>query len=303
MTRNRLTALTLLLLAGGALFAAETSEKKDVKFTPEQQAAIDKIQAHGGLVLRVASSTDTLDVLFNLAGKEGTDGVIGQVKALPKVVKLNLAGTDITDKGLAEIAGLKDLTHLHLERTKVTDAGLANLKGLASLEYLNLYGTEVTDAGLAHLHGLKNLKKLYVWQSKATDAGIDALKKANAAIYVNKGWEAPKEPPKEVAVPVPTPAKPEEATIKSIMTLAHKGENTILTRVLAKKSNPDEIKQLHGYYQAIAKLKPAKGDEASWKAKTAALIASTDLLVKGDEKGLTALKAASDCKACHSVHK
>jgi hypothetical protein len=301
MSKPRLTALALILLIVGTVIAAESTEKKDVKFTPEQQAAIDKIQAHGGLVLRVASSTDTLDVLFNLSGKEGTDGIIGQVKALPNVVKLNLAGTDISDKGLAEIAGLKELTALHLERTKITDAGLVHLKGLEKLEYLNLYGSEVGDKGLEQLKGLKNLKKLYLWQSKVTPAAAEALTKARPDLYINTGWVAPKDPPKEVAVPAPT--KPEELTIKAIMEKAHKGDDTILTRALAKKSNPDELKQLLAYYQAMEKLKPKKGDEAVWKTKAAALTAAADLLVKGDDKGIAALKAASDCKACHSVYK
>lgn len=300
MTRNRLTAFALLLVLVGTVMAAESTEKKELTFTAPQQAAIDKIQAHGGLVLRVASSTDTLDVLFNLAGKPGTDAVIGNVKELPKVVKLNLAGTDITDKGLAEIAGLTELTNLHLERTKITDAGLAHLKGLAKLEYLNLYGTEVTDAGLAHLAGLKNLKKLYLWQTKVTEPAVENLKKANATLYVNTGWVAPKEPPKEVAVPAPAPAAP---AIKDIMTTWLKGDDTPVKRVIAKKSNPEEIKKMHEAFLALEKLKPKKGDEASWKAKTAALVAASDLIVKGDEKGIAALTAATNCKACHEVHK
>ncbi len=300
MTRNRFTATALLLVIVGTVIAADSTAKKDVTFTPPQKEAIDKIQAHGGLVLRVASSTDTLDVLFNLSGKEGTDGILGQVKLLPKVVKLNLAGTDVTDKGLADVAALTELASLHLERTKVTDAGLAQLKGLAKLEYLNLYGTEITDAGLTHLHGMKSLKKVYLWQSKVTDAGVEALRKANATLYVNNGWVAPKEPPREVAVPPATPAEP---AIKDIMEAVLKGDDTPVKRAIAKKSNPEEIKKMHEFFVSLEKLKPKKGDEASWKAKTAALVAASDLLVKGDEKGIDALKAAANCKACHEVHK
>lgn len=302
MSKQNWLALSLFLVIAGGLIAAETTEKKDVKFTAEQQAAADKVQAAGGMVLRVAASTEDLDVLFNLSGKTGTDAALADVKALPKVVKLNLAGTDVTDKGLAEVAGLKDLTHLHLEKTKITDAGLAQLKGLANLQYLNLYNTEITDAGLTHLAGLKNLKKLYVWQTKVTEGGAEGLKKQVAGLYVNRGWEAeaPKTPP--VAV-TPPPAAPAEPDIKGLMEKFHKGNDTPLTRALAKKSNPDELKALLAGYQAMAKLKPKKGDEASWKAKNAALIAAAELVVKGDEKGIAALKAASDCKGCHSVHK
>lgn len=297
-----LIALLILAIVGVAL-AADSAEKKDLKFTADQQKAADAIAAHGGLVLRVAANTDTLDVLFNLSGKPGTDAAVAHVKALPNVIKLNLAGTDITDKGVAEIAGLKALTELHLERTKITDAALASLKGLENLAYLNIYDTPITDAGLAHLHGLKNLKKLYIWQSKATDGGAEAIKKAIPGLYVNNGWVAPKEPPVPVTPPPATPATPDKLTIKQIMEKAHKGNDTILTRALAKKAKPEEVKELLGLYQAMAMLKPGKGDEASWKAKSAALIAATELLVKNDDKGLAGLKAASDCKACHSVHK
>lgn len=306
MSKSRILSLVLFLALVGAVIAADAPEKKDLKFTPEQQKAADAVAAHGGLVLRVAANTDTLDVLFNLSGKAGTDAAVAHVKALPNVIKLNLAGTDITDKGVAEIAGLKSLTELHLERTKVTDAALASLKGLENLSYLNVYDTPITDAGLAHLHGLKNLKKLYLWQSKATDAGVEAIKKAIPGIYVNNGWVAPKEAPVPVTPPPATPATPATSgklSIKQIMEKAHKGNDTLLTRSLAKKAKPEEVKELLGYYQALTALKPGKGDEASWKAKTAALVAAADLLVKNDDKGLAGLKAASDCKACHSVHK
>lgn len=301
MNRNRWTFVALMLLVVTTVMTAESAEKTEVKFTAPQQAAVDKIQAQGGLVLRVASSTDTLDVLFNLSGKPGTDAILAEAKLLPKVIKLNLAGTDVTDKGLAEVAAMTDLVSLHLERTKITDAGLAQLKGLSKLEYLNLYGTEITDAGLAHLAGIKSLKKLYVWQSKVTDAGVENLKKANATLYVNNGWVAPKEPPKEVAAPAP--ATPAALTIKDIMTNALKGDDTPVKRAIAKKSNPEELKKIHEYFVALEKLKPKQGDEASWKAKTAALVAASDLLVKGDEKGIAALQAAANCKACHDVHK
>ncbi|MEX2213871.1 MAG: hypothetical protein WD768_07075 [Phycisphaeraceae bacterium] len=308
MTKSRLAATLVLTALVGVVIAAETTEKKDITFTPAQQAAIDKIQAHGGLVLRVASNSDDLDILFNLSGKEGTDGVVGQVKLLPKVTKLNLAGTDITDKGLAQIAGLADVTHLHLEKSKVTDAGLAHLKGMAKLEYLNLYATEVGDNGLDQLKGLKNLKKIYLWQTKVTDKGAADLSKAIAGIYINRGWEEPKEAPKEVKPVATTPDKPGELTIKAIMEKAHKGDpkkddDTILKRALAKKSNPAELKELLGYYQSLAAMKPKKGDEKSWKDKSTALVAAGELVVKGDDKGIAALKAASDCKACHTVHK
>lgn len=295
------SGILLLLTLGvfNVVMAAESVEKVDLKLTDAQQAAIDKVKDGGGMVLRVASNTPALDVAFHLSDKKNVDASLVQLKAVPNVTKLNLAGTDVTDAGLANVAALKDLTHLHLERTKIGDAGLAHLKGLANLEYINLYGTEVTDAGLNHLKGLKKLKKVYLWQSKATKAGGAALAKAIPNLYVNTGWEAPK----VVATPV-TPDKPDgKVTFKVIMEKGHKGDTSLLAKTLTKKASKDEIKTLLGYYDALAKLKPKKGDDQSWKAKTAALIAAAKLVEKGDANGFVALKKASDCKACHSVHK
>ena len=64
---------------------------------------------------------------------------------------------------------------------------------LENLEYLNLYGTKVTDEGLQNLENLKKLKKLYVWQTGVTQAGVDKLKSAVPGIYVNMGWQVPKQ--------------------------------------------------------------------------------------------------------------
>ncbi len=292
--KSLLGLIVLLMVGVGVVVAAESVEKVDLKLTDAQQAAVDKVKEGGGMVLRVASNTTALDVAFHLSDKKNTDGTIAHLKAVPNVTKLNLAGTDVTDAGLAHIAGLKTITHLHLERTNIGDAGLAHLKGLENLEYLNLYGTKVTDQGLNHLKGLKKLKKLYLWQSKATKAGGQGLAKAIPGLYVNTGWEKPK---------VVEPPKTAEVTFKVIMEKGHKGDGSLLAKTLTKKASKDEIKALLGYYEALAKMKPKKGPANSWKAKTGALVAAIKLVDKGDQKGFVALKKASDCKACHSVHK
>ena len=82
---------------------------------------------------------------------------------------------------------------LHLENTAVTDQTLQHIGKLENLEYLNLYGTKVTDAGLENLKSLKKLKKLYVWQTGVTKAGADKLKEAVPGLYVNLGWQVPKQ--------------------------------------------------------------------------------------------------------------
>ena len=51
------------------------------------------------------------------------------------------------------------------------------------------------------------------------------------------------------------------------------------------------------YAQWLAAYKPEKGDAASWKAKTGAIVAA---IKAGDQAGLN---KAANCKACHNVHK
>lgn len=293
-------SVLLVFVVAGMVLAAESVEKVELKLSAAQQASVDKIKEAGGMVLRVASNTTALDVAFHLSDKKNVDAALKGLAGVPNVTKLNLAGTDVTDAGLASLAGISSLTHLHLERTKIGDAGLAHLKGLSNLEYINLYGTQVTDKGISQLKGLKKLKKVYLWQSKATKAGGEALAKAIPGVYVNTGWVAPKIAPK----PVPTPTKgPEKLTLKVIMTKGHKGDTSLIAKTLTKKASKAEIKTLVSYYTFMAKAKPKKGDAGSWKKKTAALLAASKLIEKGDAKGFVALKTASNCKACHSVHK
>jgi hypothetical protein len=89
-------------------------------------------------------------------------------------------------------------------------------------------------------------------------------------------------------------------SIKDVMKEAHKGDAALLKKVAAGDASAEEKKQLLELYQALAKNEPPKGDAASWKEKTDALVAAT---VKGDADAPKKLKAASNCGACHKVHK
>ena len=51
------------------------------------------------------------------------------------------------------------------------------------------------------------------------------------------------------------------------------------------------------YAAWLAAYKPPKGDAESWKKKTGAIVAA----IKADNQA--ALKKATNCKACHNVHK
>ena len=53
----------------------------------------------------------------------------------------------------------------------------------------------------------------------------------------------------------------------------------------------------------MAKAKPPKGDDASWKEKCAKRLAGAEALASGAPDGLAKYKDAVNGKACHSVHK
>lgn len=89
---------------------------------------------------------------------------------------------------------------------------------------------------------------------------------------------------------------------KDVMAL-HKGKDSMVSKITGGKGTDEEHKKLLAAYEFMATQKPPMGDEASWKAKTAALVAAAKDLVEKKAGAADALKKASDCKACHSVHK
>lgn len=95
----------------------------------------------------------------------------------------------------------------------------------------------------------------------------------------------------------------EKLTIEEIMEKTHKGKESMVARVGSAKPDPKEVTTLLGYYQQMAADKPGKGDEASWKKKTGAVIEALEGIKAGKPKSAEAFKTAINCKACHSVHK
>jgi hypothetical protein len=91
-------------------------------------------------------------------------------------------------------------------------------------------------------------------------------------------------------------------TIKDVMAL-HKGNDSLLKKITDGKGTDEDHKKLLEAYEAMATMKPPKGDEASWKMKNEALIAAAKELVEKKAGAVDKLKAASNCKGCHSAHK
>lgn len=93
-------------------------------------------------------------------------------------------------------------------------------------------------------------------------------------------------------------------TIKDVMKkcMAPKGDK-LCQKVQSGDATDEEKKELVTMFEALAKNKPEKGDEESWKEKTGALVAAAKAAAEGDDKAGAMLKKAADCKGCHSKHK
>jgi hypothetical protein len=90
---------------------------------------------------------------------------------------------------------------------------------------------------------------------------------------------------------------------EDIMKKGFKGKTSLVGKVKGGSASAAEIKELQGMFAKLAKMEPPKGDAKSWKAKTAALIHAGELVAKHDGKAKAAFDKATNCKACHSVHK
>ena len=92
-------------------------------------------------------------------------------------------------------------------------------------------------------------------------------------------------------------------TISEVMKKAHKKDVGLLAKVSAGKGDKADAEKLLEMYTELAKNNPPKGGEESWKRFTTGLVAAAKVAVKGGEDAGEKLKKASNCTACHSVHK
>ena len=94
----------------------------------------------------------------------------------------------------------------------------------------------------------------------------------------------------------------EKVTIKQVMQKAHKAG--LLKDLVVKGMATDEQKaELLKLYKGLAANKPPKGEQESWNAKTKARVDAAQAAVDGKENASMLLMKASNCAACHSVHK
>ncbi|MAB79727.1 MAG: hypothetical protein CMJ89_10290 [Planctomycetes bacterium] len=141
--------------------------------------ALDELRTFGAHAVRVAQTSDEVEVHLGLMGQVVEDGTLQLLRGLePCLVTLDLSRTAVSDEGLAALAAFPQLRRLRLDRTSVGDAGLVHLGGMERMESLNLFQTKVGDRGLEVLRTLKRLRKLYVWQSEVSVEGIAELQNA-----------------------------------------------------------------------------------------------------------------------------
>jgi hypothetical protein len=94
-------------------------------------------------------------------------------------------------------------------------------------------------------------------------------------------------------------------SIKDVMKKAHKAKegDPLCKIVVTGKGSADQKKELLSLYEDLAKNKPPKGDEASWKTKTDAIVAAAKDVVAGKDGAEKKLGDAIKCMACHEVHR
>ena len=97
--------------------------------------------------------------------------------------------------------------------------------------------------------------------------------------------------------------KKEHSVIEKVMEDHFKGDTSNFKKAVKGELSKDEVTKLVAALKTLPAAKPSKGEAASWKEKTDALVAAGEKLEKGEADAGAALKAAGNCKACHDVHR
>ena len=92
-------------------------------------------------------------------------------------------------------------------------------------------------------------------------------------------------------------------TISQVMKALHKGEDSLGNKVSKGQGTKEDFAKLVDYYSSLPLDTPPEGDDASWKAKSTALLDAAKALRDGKEGALALYNKAVNCKACHSVHR
>jgi hypothetical protein len=96
------------------------------------------------------------------------------------------------------------------------------------------------------------------------------------------------------------PDKPKH-TIKDVMQDVHRGG--LLKKVLDGQAGPEERLALLDYYISMVENTPPKGDIDSWRELAGKVTLASAKVVVGRKGAVAELKNATNCAACHKVHK
>ncbi len=97
--------------------------------------------------------------------------------------------------------------------------------------------------------------------------------------------------------------KKEDSPIGQVMKDHFKGDTSDIKKATKGELSKDEVTKLIAALKSLPAAKPSKGEGASWKEKTDALVLAGEKLEKGEAGAGEAVKAAANCKACHDVHR
>lgn len=85
------------------------------------------------------------------------------------------------------------------------------------------------------------------------------------------------------------------------MKIAHK--DGLLKKILGGSATDEDKKALLDAYVSLVENTPAKGDIESWHKLAGGSALAAAKVVVGREDSLKELEAATNCKACHDIHK
>ena len=96
-----------------------------------------------------------------------------------------------------------------------------------------------------------------------------------------------------------------EEIIEKVMKKGMKGDESPFAKVVGGTASAEETTGLATMIHTLKGTKAPVGDQAKYEAKVAELIAAMDAVAGGakDEVATKRLKAAGNCKACHTDHK
>lgn len=103
------------------------------------------------------------------------------------------------------------------------------------------------------------------------------------------------------AYPTSHDPKNEGASIEEVMKTAMKGP--LGKKVIAGEASDEEKRKYLDLMIDMSEAKPPQGDEKEWKAMTSEVVLNAAKVVVGREGAGEALKAATNCKACHDKFK